>query len=58
MKIQDNKLFSITPKHGCLEPGETIRLQLIYRHAILGINKLPVLLKLARGREIMVSNIF
>ena len=58
MKIQDNKLFSVTPKQGALEPGEAMRVQLTYRHAMLGQNKLPVLLKLAKGREIMVRNNF
>lgn len=55
MKIQDNKLFSITPKQGKLDPGEAIRIQLIYRHVFTGRNKLPVLLKINKGREIMVS---
>ena len=55
MKIQDNKLFSVTPKRGMLEPGEAVRVQLSYKHLMIGQNKLPVLLKLAKGREIMVN---
>ena len=56
MKIQDNKLFSIEPKKGHLEPGEMIRIKIVYKHLFTGQNKLPVLLKIAKGREIMVFN--
>jgi hypothetical protein len=53
MKVQDNKLFTIEPKKGHLEPGEIIRVKITYKHLFSGINKLPVLLKIAKGREIM-----
>ena len=51
----DNKLFSITPKKGQLEPGDSQTVTFTYRHIMAGTDRLPVLLKLARGREILVS---
>lgn len=54
MKVQDNKLFTIEPKKGHLEPGEMVRIKMVYRHLFTGQNRLPVLLKIAKGREIMV----
>lgn len=58
MKIQDNKLFSIEPKKGHLEPGEISQIQITYRHIFAGQSKLPVLMKIAKGREILVSELF
>ena len=55
MKVQDNKLFTIEPKKGHLEPGEMVRIKMVYKHLFTGQNKLPVLLKIAKGREIMVN---
>jgi hypothetical protein len=54
MKIQDNKLFAIEPKKGHLEPGEIGQIQINYKHIFSGQNKLPVLMKIAKGREILV----
>lgn len=55
MKVMDNKLFSIEPQQGKLEPGECKTVSFTYRHTMAGTDRLPVLLKLARGREILVS---
>lgn len=55
MKIQDNKLFTIEPKKGQLEPGEIGQIKFTYRHVFAGQSKLPVLLKIAKGREILVN---
>lgn len=57
MKVQDNKLFTIEPTKGKLEPGEMVRITITYRHLFTGQNKLPILMKLAKGREIMVNNL-
>lgn len=54
MKILENKLFSIEPKKGKLEPGERCTVTLAYRHTMVGTDRLPVLLKLSYGREILV----
>jgi hypothetical protein len=54
MKVQDNKLFIIEPKKGFLEPGEIVQIKITYKHMFPGVNKLPVLFKIAKGREIMV----
>ncbi len=55
MKVQDNKLFTVEPKKGYLEPGETAQINMTYKHIFAGVNKLPVLFKIAKGREILVS---
>ena len=54
MKVMDNKLFTVEPMKGVLEPGECHTVTLTYRHIMPGTDRLPVLLKLARGREILV----
>ena len=54
MKVQDNKLFIIEPKQGHLKPGEVTQVQVTYRHLFAGLNKLPVLFKIDKGREILV----
>ena len=58
MKVQDNKLFTIEPRKGYLEPGETTQIEITYRHIFSGVNKLPVLFKIAKGREILVNKRF
>ncbi|XP_074643169.1 cilia- and flagella-associated protein 65-like [Tubulanus polymorphus] len=55
MKVMDNRLFSIEPKCGKLEPGEHTVVKFTYNHKMAGTDRLPVLLKLARGREIMLN---
>ncbi|XP_078326129.1 cilia- and flagella-associated protein 65-like isoform X1 [Crassostrea virginica] len=55
MKVMDNKLFSIEPQQGKLEPGECKTVSFTYRHTMAGTDRLPVLLKLARGREILLN---
>ncbi|XP_069108657.1 cilia- and flagella-associated protein 65-like isoform X1 [Argopecten irradians] len=55
MKVMDNKLFTIEPKTGKLAPGECKTVTLTYKHTMAGTDRLPVLLKLARGREILLN---
>ncbi|XP_073401523.1 cilia- and flagella-associated protein 65 isoform X2 [Dendrobates tinctorius] len=55
MRIQDNKLFTISPKSGNLKPGQQETLQLTYRHDFVGTDRLPVLLKISHGREILLN---
>ncbi len=54
MKVMDNKLFDVQPRKGHLTPGENVTVTFTYRHVMAGTDRLPVLLKLARGREILV----
>ena len=54
MKVMDNNLFTIEPKKGMLQPGECANVTFMYKHTMAGTDRLPVLLKLARGREILV----
>ena len=51
----DNKLFQVEPKSGRLEPGQSTDVTFIYHHDMAGTDRLPILLKLAQGREILVS---
>lgn len=53
--VVKNGLYMITPKKGVLNPGERVIVRCSYRHSTLGLSQLPVLLKINRGREIMVS---
>lgn len=55
MKVMDNNLFTIEPRKGFLQPGECATVTFTYRHTMAGTDRLPVLLKLARGREILLN---
>ncbi|NXD06142.1 CFA65 protein, partial [Nothocercus nigrocapillus] len=55
MRIQDNQLFSISPKSGRLLPGQEESVQLSHRHDFIGTDHLPVLLKISHGREILLN---
>ncbi|XP_063789952.1 cilia- and flagella-associated protein 65 [Pseudophryne corroboree] len=55
MRIQDNKLFTVNPKSGNLKPGQQQTVQLAYRHDFVGTDRLPVLLKVSHGREILLN---
>ncbi|XP_029981230.1 cilia- and flagella-associated protein 65 [Sphaeramia orbicularis] len=55
MKIQDNHLFSITPCSGTLHPGQQRAVKFSYSHDFTGTDRLPVVLKLSYGREILLN---
>ncbi|RUS91152.1 hypothetical protein EGW08_001065, partial [Elysia chlorotica] len=55
MKVMDNKLFQMSPKKGTLKPSDSTRVTFSYHHTMSGTNRLPVLLKIAGGREIMIN---
>ncbi|XP_067934870.1 cilia- and flagella-associated protein 65-like [Watersipora subatra] len=55
MKVMDNKLFNISPKSGKLKAGSTCSVTFTYHHLMPGTDRVPVLLKLSRGREIMIN---
>ncbi|NWI97813.1 CFA65 protein, partial [Pitta sordida] len=55
MRIQDNQLFSISPKSGTLLPGQEKSVQLSHRHDFIGTDRLPVLLKVSYGHEILLT---
>ncbi|XP_054827614.1 cilia- and flagella-associated protein 65 [Eublepharis macularius] len=55
MRIQDNQLFSICPKAGNLLPGQEQSIHLSHRHDFIGTDRLPVLLKIDHGREILLN---
>ncbi|KAI8823829.1 hypothetical protein BJ741DRAFT_634238 [Chytriomyces cf. hyalinus JEL632] len=47
--ILDNSLFSISPKMGVLNPGESAHINMSYNHKFPGLHKLPVVFKLKNG---------
>ncbi|KAM9346883.1 cilia- and flagella-associated protein 65 [Symphorus nematophorus] len=55
MKIQDNRLFSISPRSGTLLPGQQRAVQFSYSHDFTGTDRLPVVFKLSYGREILLN---
>ncbi|XP_064646085.1 cilia- and flagella-associated protein 65-like isoform X2 [Lineus longissimus] len=55
MKVMDNNLFDVSPKRGSMQPGECKTVTFTYRHIMPGTDRLPVLLKLNRGREILIN---
>ncbi|GFR66882.1 coiled-coil domain-containing protein 108-like [Elysia marginata] len=55
MKVMDNKLFQVTPKKGTLKPFDSTTVTFSYHHTMAGTDRLPVLLKIAGGREIMLN---
>ncbi|XP_029113584.1 cilia- and flagella-associated protein 65 [Scleropages formosus] len=55
MRVQDGRLISIMPRSGKLEPGQQRALELAYRHEFTGTYRLPVVLKLSYGREILLN---
>ncbi|NXD27312.1 CFA65 protein, partial [Spelaeornis formosus] len=55
MRIQDNQLFNVSPKSGTLLPGKQKSVQLSHRHDFIGTDRLPVLLKISYGHEILLT---
>ncbi|RYH00124.1 hypothetical protein EON65_49675, partial [archaeon] len=52
--IEELRLFTITPTHGTLQPGETCTLTISYKHSSLkynGIHNLPLLVRIAQGKQ-------
>ncbi|XP_008291748.1 coiled-coil domain-containing protein 108, partial [Stegastes partitus] len=55
MKVQDNQLFSISPRSGTLLPGHRRAVHFSYSHDFSGTHRLPVVFKLSHGREILLN---
>ncbi|XP_053352888.1 cilia- and flagella-associated protein 65 [Clarias gariepinus] len=55
MKVQENRMFSVSPRSDKLQPGQQRAVQLTYKHDFVGMHRLPVLLKLSHGREILLN---
>ncbi|NWU45650.1 CFA65 protein, partial [Hylia prasina] len=55
MRIQDNQLFTVSPKSGTLLPRQEKSVQLSHRHDFIGTDRLPVLLKISYGHEILLN---
>lgn len=54
LKVSQNHLFRVEPRQGVLAPGARQVLRFSYEHSIPGTDRLPMLLKVDSGREIMV----
>ncbi|XP_046498897.1 cilia- and flagella-associated protein 65 isoform X4 [Equus quagga] len=55
MRVQDNCIFSISPKAGSLSPGQEQIVEFKYSHLFIGTDRLPVLFKVSHGREILLN---
>ncbi|XP_013375236.1 PREDICTED: coiled-coil domain-containing protein 108 isoform X3 [Chinchilla lanigera] len=55
MRIEDNRIFSISPKAGSLSPGQEQIVEFKYSHLFIGTDRLPVLFKVSHGREILLN---
>lgn len=55
MRVMDNKLFTVEPSRGQLAPGQQQAISFSYKHDFAGTDRLPVMFKISRGREILVS---
>ena len=47
--------FAVYPSKGVLSPGEHRTLLFTYKHDVPGTHRVPVLLKIEDGKEILVS---
>jgi len=54
LKVMSRKLFRVEPKSGKLSPGESCTITVTYEHLTIGTDRLPVVFKISRGREILV----
>lgn len=55
LKIQGQRLFNVSPAKGQLDPGTSIVIQASYSHRAPGTDRLPVLMKVNKGREILIN---
>uniref|UniRef100_A0A3B4YKV7 Cilia and flagella associated protein 65 n=1 Tax=Seriola lalandi dorsalis TaxID=1841481 RepID=A0A3B4YKV7_SERLL len=55
MKVQDNRLFSISPRAGTLYPGQQRAVHFSYSHDFARTDRFPVVFKLSYGREILFN---
>ncbi|KAE8299504.1 Cilia- and flagella-associated protein 65 [Larimichthys crocea] len=55
MKVQDNHVFSVSPRSGTLLPGQQRAVRFSYSHDFAGTDRFPVVFKLSYGREIMLN---
>lgn len=55
MKVQDNKLFTVTPRSGKLMSGQQKAVTFTYSHDFVGTDRFPVLFKISYGREILLT---
>ena len=55
LDVVSNAMFSVEPQQGVLAPGGRALVCFSYSHARQGRSRLPTLLKISKGREVLVS---
>uniref|UniRef100_UPI0037E8BD37 cilia- and flagella-associated protein 65 n=1 Tax=Semicossyphus pulcher TaxID=241346 RepID=UPI0037E8BD37 len=55
MKVQDNRLFSISPRSGTLLPDQQMAVHFSCSHDFAGTDRFPVVFKISHGREILLN---
>lgn len=55
LKVQGQRLFNVQPAKGQLDPGAQAVIRASYSHTAPGTDRLPVLLKVNKGREILIN---
>ena len=53
--LMKNSIFSVEKKSGSLAPGESRVIKCSHKHQLAGESVLPVLLKIRRGREVLLN---
>ena len=53
--LMENSIFSVDKKSGSLSPGERASIKCSHKHTLAGESILPVLLKIRRGREVLLN---
>ena len=53
--LMQNSIFSVEEKSGSLAPGESRVIKCSHKHTVAGESVLPVLLKIRRGREVLLN---
>ena len=53
--LMENRIFSVDRKTGSLGPGERREVRCSHKHQLGGESSLPVLLKIRRGREVLLN---
>uniref|UniRef100_A0A3Q3M416 Cilia and flagella associated protein 65 n=1 Tax=Mastacembelus armatus TaxID=205130 RepID=A0A3Q3M416_9TELE len=54
-QVQDNHLFSVSPRSGTLQRGQQRAVHFSYSHDFAGTDRFPVVFKLSYGREILLN---
>ena len=48
-------MFTVHPKQGVINPDEKCVVIVSYKHDVVGTHRIPVLFKIDKGKEVLVS---